>query len=267
VVQALWSAGIDPETWVTGSELAIEEPLAYMASLQQPDGHVRWEESQESNGVWMTAYVGAAMAGDAYPIPEAPYEELPPAPSDATSGAPQAGSSTGPGAGQGGESSRPGSGVTIGGGGAGAPLFSRPQLASKGHTPGGVRLLTSTRANSAQRSSIKQNDTTKPRRDPGPTRRAPAPALRASGSGHKGIGAGSSGSGSGGGRSGASGQEIRGFLIGDKPGTPEPGAPGLRGAGTGAGRTPWLAIAIGAMILLLILAGSQLERRRPQVVL
>jgi hypothetical protein len=50
-------------------------------------------------------------------------------------------------------------------------------------------------------------------------------------------------------------------------GSLQPGAPGLRGAGAGAGQTPWLAIAIGGMILLLILAGSQLERRRPQVIL
>ncbi len=47
----------------------------------------------------------------------------------------------------------------------------------------------------------------------------------------------------------------------------ESGAPGLRSAGTGADQTSWLAIAIGGLIVLLILAGSLLERRRPQVVL
>jgi hypothetical protein len=35
----------------------------------------------------------------------------------------------------------------------------------------------------------------------------------------------------------------------------------------GGSQTPWLAIAIGGLILLLILTGSQLERRRPQVIL
>ncbi len=266
VVQAMWSAGINPETWVTRSGLASEEPLGYMASLQQEDGHIRWEESREWNGVWMTAYVGAAMAGDPYPIPEVPYEELPPAPSEVSSGAPSAGSSTEPGDGQGGESSKPGSGVIAGGGGAGAPLFSRPQPASKGHTPGGVRLLTSKRAKAAQKSSTKKH-ATKRRRNPGPARKTPVPVIKSSGSRHKGIGAGSSGSGKGGGGSGAGGQEIKGFLISDTQGPLEPGAPGLRGASAGASQTPWLAIAIGGMILLLILAGSQLERRRPQVIL
>jgi hypothetical protein len=266
VVQAMWSAGINPETWATRSGLASEGPLGYMASLQQEDGHIRYEQSKEENGVWMTAYVGAAMAGDPYPIPEVPYEELPPAPSVTSSGGPPAGSSTGPGAGQGGESAEPGSGVSTGGGGAGAPLFSRPQPASKGHTPGGVRLLTSERAKAAQKNTTKKN-TTKPRRNPGPTRKTPVPVITSSASRHKGIGAGSSGGRKGGGGSGAGGREIKGFLISDRQGTLEPGAPGLRGAGAGAGQTPWLAIAIGGMILLLILAGSQLERRRPQVIL
>jgi hypothetical protein len=263
VVQAMWSAGINPETWATRSGLASEEPLGYLASLQQEDGHVRWEQSQESNGVWMTAYVGAAMAGDPYPIPEAPYEELPPAPPEASSGDP---SSSGSGDGQGGESSKPGSGVTAGGGGAGAPLFSRPQPASKGHTPGGVRLLTSGRANAAQTGSAKKN-AAKRRRNPGPTRKTPVPVIKSSGSRHKEIGAGSAGSAKGGGGPGAGGREIKGVLISDEQGALEPGAPGLRGAGAGAGKAPWLAIAIGGMILALILTGSQLERRRPQVIL
>jgi prenyltransferase beta subunit len=263
VVQAMWSAGEDPETWVTRSGLASEEPLGYLASLQQADGHIRYEQSEEENGVWMTAYVGAAMAGDPYPIPEAPYEELPPAPSEAVGGA---SSSTGPGDGQGGESANGASGVTVGGGGAGAPLFSRPQPASKGHTPGGVRLLTSERAKAAQQSSTKKS-TAKPRRNPGPTRKTPVPVVKSGGSRHEGVGAGSSGGGKGAGGSGAGEREVKGFLISDKQGALEPGAPGLRSAGAGAGQTPWLAIAIGGMILLLILAGSQLERRRPQVIL
>ena len=47
----------------------------------------------------------------------------------------------------------------------------------------------------------------------------------------------------------------------------ESGAPGLRSASTGANQTSWLAIAIGGLIVVLILAGSLLELRRPQVVL
>jgi len=72
VVQAMWSAGVNPETWVTHKGLVIEEPLGYMASMQQEDGHIRWEQSQEWNGVWMTAYVGTAMTGDTYPPPRRP---------------------------------------------------------------------------------------------------------------------------------------------------------------------------------------------------
>src|SRR4029077_4874534 len=99
---------------------------AYMASLQQPDGHIRWKSSQDLNGVWMTAYVAPAFAGQAWPIPAAPRAEKPPA--------------TAPHSGQG-EGSQSGSGVIGAGGGRGAPLFSRPKPQSKGKTPGGARVV------------------------------------------------------------------------------------------------------------------------------
>src|SRR4029077_17144479 len=107
--QGIWSAGQNPETWVAG---AGNEPLANMASLQQPDGHIRWKSSQDLNGVWMTAYVAPAFAGQAWPIPAAPRAETPPA--------------TPPHSGQG-EGSQSGSGVIGAGGGRGAPLFSLPK--------------------------------------------------------------------------------------------------------------------------------------------
>jgi prenyltransferase beta subunit len=47
VVQAMWSAGINPETRVTHSGLASEEPLGYLASMQQPDGHIRWRQARK----------------------------------------------------------------------------------------------------------------------------------------------------------------------------------------------------------------------------
>ena len=53
-VQGLWAAGENPETWLTGSGEATEEPLDYMESLQQPDGHIRWKRSSDLNGIWMT---------------------------------------------------------------------------------------------------------------------------------------------------------------------------------------------------------------------
>ncbi len=67
-VQGIWAAGQNPETWVRGGN----EPLSYMASLQQSDGHIRWKQSQDLNGVWMTAYVAPAFAGQAWPIPSTP---------------------------------------------------------------------------------------------------------------------------------------------------------------------------------------------------
>jgi hypothetical protein len=249
-VQAMWSAGINPETWVTHSGLASEEPLGYMASLQQEDGHIRWEQSQEWNGVWMTAYVGTAMNGDEYPIRPPPYDELPRAPTETS------------GDGQGGESSKPGDGVSTGGGGKGAPLFSRPQPGSKGHTPDGVRQL-----------KDQHHNTTKHHRNPGPPRKTPVPtaatasvhhAKKHDPASHKGTG-GVALTGTGGGGQ-SSGREVKGLLIGAPADALEPGAPGLRGAGAGTNQTPWLTIGIAVALLLSALIGTQIELRRPTVI-
>ena len=70
VVQGIWAAGGNPETWVIDGN----EPLGYMASLQQRDGHIKYEQSHDDNGVWMTAYAGPALAGVPLPIPYAPRE-------------------------------------------------------------------------------------------------------------------------------------------------------------------------------------------------
>ena len=253
VVQAMWSAGINPETWVTHKGLASEEPLGYMASLQQEDGHIRYEASKEENGVWMTAYVGAAMDGDPYPIPAPPYDELPQAPTEA------------PGGGQGGESSRPGGGVSADGGGNGAPLFSRPQPDSKGHTPGGVRQL----------AGKHERDKTEHRHNPGPPRKTAVPTATAASTrhpekrdsaSHKGAGGVAlTGTGAGGGGH-SSGREVKGLLIGAPSDALAPGAPGLRGAGAGTNQTPWLAIGIAVALLLSALLGTQIELRRGAVI-
>lgn len=253
VVQAMWSAGIDPETWVTHSGLASEEPLGYMASMQQEDGHIRWEQSQEWNGVWMTAYVGATMSGDAYPIRPPSYAGLPQAPTETT------------GSGQGGESSKPGGGVIAGGGGNGAPLFSRPQPGSKGHAPGGVRQL-----------KDQHHSTTKHHRNPGHPRKRPVPTAtavsvhhakrhdRASRKGTGGVALTGTGTG-GGGQS--SGRVVKGILIGAPADALTPGAPGLRGAGAGINRKPWLTIGIAVALLLSALIGTQIELRRPKAII
>jgi prenyltransferase beta subunit len=318
--QAMWSAGQNPEDWLTHSGQETEEPLGYMASLQQPDGHIKWGENKEMNGVWMTAMVAPTFAGDYFPLDEVPDtggEKAPPEerassePASGTSGSTPTDGSDEPGLG--GESAQPGSGVIAGGGGGPpAPLFSRPQPASRGDTPGGVRQLHRSRPRGARKHAARR------RRNPGVETRAPIltvttapasnpdPAHKGKGagsarndattagsstaprSGRKGTGAGSAttdigseGAGTGGTRlraraanaaTEAAGHEVRGVLIGasTKAGIQdalEPGAPGLHSAAAGDDQTPWLAIAIGVAIMLLILAGSQLERRRPEAIL
>jgi hypothetical protein len=252
VVQAMWSAGINPEAWITHSG---DEPLGYLASMQQEDGHIRWEASRELNGMWMTAYVTPAFTGNPLPIPAVPYEELPPSPPEESTGT-----------GDGGVSNNPGSGVIAGGGGNGARLFSRPQPGSKGHTPGGAR----------QRKSRKRDRPRTHKLNPGPARKTPVPtattasvhhAKKHNQPSHKGTGGVAlTGTGAGSGAQ-SSGRDVKGILIGAPADALEPGAPGLRGAGAGDNQTSWLAVGIGGAAVLLALVGSLLERRRPRVVL
>jgi hypothetical protein len=283
VAQGIWSAGENPETWGTSSG---REPLAYMASLQQPDGHIRWKQSKELNGVWMTAYVAPAFAGQALPIPAVPrsVQSRPTSPISGSTTPTAQGTAE---AGQGGQSSRPGSGVIAGGGGRGAPLFSRPQPQSRGRTPGGVRLLNDAHRQAAAQNTAHSSADIAPR-NAAPTTSRPPAADRGQATPRTAGGANTSadastirdantigapntgGDASRGGQTG--GRMVEGALIGTPTGTHNqrslpPGAPGLHGAGAGGNQTPWSAIGIGGAILLLVLAGSQLERRRPQVIL
>lgn len=253
--QGIWAAGEDPEasSWVQPS--SGHGPLDYLESMQQPDGHIRYREGEELNGVWMTAYAGPAYAGQPLPIP-------PPSLDPAALTTPP--SSPGQGGG-----TQSGSGVIAGGGGLGAPLFSRPQPDSKGRTPGGARQLEDRRRN-----TIKQ------RRNPGPRRKTPVPTAT-SASAHHPAGAhrhstrrdptvlsGSggvaiAGTGTGGGAQ-SSGVDVKGILIGEPTGASQPGAPGLHSAG--AGQTSWLAIGIAGALLLCVLMGMQIELRRPEAI-
>jgi prenyltransferase beta subunit len=100
-LQAMWASGIDPTTWRrTGGT-----PLDYLASLQQPDGSIKYMKGRSLNDLWMTAYAAPALAG--YPLP---------VPSIAR---------------------------TTGKGGKGAALYSRPQPDSAGNASGGVRQISS----------------------------------------------------------------------------------------------------------------------------
>jgi hypothetical protein len=166
-VQGMWAAGENPESWRTGSGEPTEEPLDYMESLQQPDGHVRWKKSSDLNGIWMTAYVTPAFAGQALPIPTAPRSipsasrlsaageaaELPASCSESAA----VGEAAAPGA----ESPKPAEGVTSGGGGKGAPDFSRPKPQSKGKTPGGARIIHNRNLHPANHSKTRRGENTK----------------------------------------------------------------------------------------------------------
>jgi prenyltransferase beta subunit len=267
VVQAMWSAGINPETWLTPSG---HEPLGYLASMQQPDGHIRWEEHQELNGMWMTAYVTPAFTGNPLPIPAVPYVPFPLLPPEGSTGSTVT-AAVGSGNGAGGTSKRKGRGLRTEGDGTRAPLFSRPQPHSKGHTPGGVRQLEASRH--AERHHKRLN--------PGRARRKTAPTIDGRDTAtrrvrHPDTGAGDTGAQ----LSGAAATskvtpdtetEVKGVLIGnpgkktDKP--REGGAPGLRSAGVGGDQEQWPMLAVCAAIALLILTGALIERRRPQVTL
>ncbi|HWX45072.1 MAG TPA: prenyltransferase/squalene oxidase repeat-containing protein [Solirubrobacteraceae bacterium] len=271
VTQGIWAAGENPETWTTGSG---REPLDYLESMQQPDGHIRYRARQELNGVWMTAYTAPAYAGQPLPMPPPARDLNPPAPPSSP--------------GQSGGGSKAGSGVIAGGGGNGAPLFSRPQPRSLGHTPGGVRQLEGKHAKVAKKITAKRH------RNPGPPRKTPVPTIARTRTprpkkttGHRptsttvhppkkasdhsrgpATGVELAGAGAGARRGAqASGREVKGILIGAPAAAPTPGAPGLHSAGAGHNQTPWPAIGIAGALLLSFLLGAQLERRRPQVIL
>ncbi len=295
-VQGLWAAGENPETWRTGSGQATEEPLDYMESLQQPDGHVRWKKSSDLNGIWMTAYVAPAFAGQALPLPTAPRSlptaagsalstpaELPASCSETVAGG--GGGTAPPGA----EAPKPSEGVISAGGGAGAPDFSRPKPQSKGKTPGGARIVHRKDVGAVNHSPTRRGENTV---QPAGNETSEAdPAWEEPGA--VGSGAGS-GSGSGPGEPGARGDanhsagrgvpvaaakatrgaaasgasQVTGTLIGspnaERDGKLAFGAPGLRSAGGGSEET-WIAIALGVGALLFALGGCQWERRRPEV--
>jgi hypothetical protein len=282
VVQGIWAAGENPETWRTGAGGASEEPLDYLTSMQQPDGHIRYMISRELNGVWMTAYAAPALSGRTLPIVPPPARTEPP-PAVPESGEGGAGQTAG--------------GVGAGGGGKHAPLFSRPKNKSKGKTPGGARQTHAghqakeepARDHSHDRRGANQHqptgtETAEPMSrteadpevesvSPGAT---PAPESAAAarggdgGGGNEGKGPGDRGAPlpvAGSPKAGAtsSGEEVDGVVIGSPEGTKGGlafGAPGLKSAKIGSGDGNWPAIAIGIAAALAALAGAGWERRR-----
>ncbi len=250
-VQGIWAAGQNPETWVKGGN----EPLSFMASLQQADGRLRWKASQDLNGVWMTAYTAPAFAGQTWPIPDTPCTEAPPAPAQ-------------PGQGEGTQS---GKGVIAGGGSAGAPLFSRPKPQSKGKTPGGARIVHAEPAARDHSRTRRGENATQPTATVSAEPRSESDRTPAAG------GASGAGSGGGGGQGGAGAtlaptqatvegadREVSGTLVGAdaESGPGAFGAPGLHSSGADPGGASWAAAAIAAAALLCALVGSGLELRR-----
>jgi prenyltransferase beta subunit len=270
-VQGIWAAGGDPEDWRTGSGGASEEPLDYIASLQQPDGKIRYRASRESLGLWMTSYCSPALAGRALPIVPPPARTEPPPP------VPKAGeASTGQTAG----------GVIAGGGGHRAPLFTRPKNKSKGKTPGGARQVhdpkqPAKKHGGGRRGANRHQPTGTEDAEP-MSRPEGAPEVESVGPGGstaaaEGGGGGNEGHGPGArgaplpvseppaGAATASGEEVSGIVIGSPEGDASGlafGAPGLKAAAIGSGDQTGTAIAIGIAVFLAALVGLGWERRR-----
>jgi hypothetical protein len=266
-VQGIWAVGENPEDWHSGPEPQAKEPLGYMESMQQPDGHIRWKRGQDLNGIWMTAYCSVALNGHVWPIPEAPLSNDPVQPPKE-------------GQGEGTQS--------------GDPLFSRPKPQSKGKTPGGKRVT--------HEGPGKPRDHSRTRR--GENAHQPTGTARSEPTGEEAIaaGAGAGFAGGGGASAGGSasplspgdapgagsqnsgsaaaelaasagraagdrGREVTGTVVGERAGSPRRGplafgAPGLHSAGVDSGGASWLAITIAAAVALLALVGSQLDRWR-----
>jgi len=256
-VQGIWSAGGNPETWLTGSGLRTEEPLDYMESMQQPDGHIRWSRSSDLNGIWMTAYVTPAFAGQALPIPEATFSAASTPPCEKEGGAE--------------------TGVIAGGGGKGAPLFSRPKPQSKGRTPGGARVVRNKGSRLPNHSRSRRGANAV---QPAGTAAAEPSEPDAGKSEVLGVAAGAGAGGTPGAplppalreaaedaAEGTRGRDVSGVVIGEAGsgdgGELAFGAPGLRSAGS-SDAEPWVAIGIGAAALLAAVGGARWERRHEE---
>jgi prenyltransferase beta subunit len=123
VLQAMWAVGADPSTWSRPGGT----PLDYLASMQEPDGSVRYKADADVNRVWSTAEVAPALAGRQLPIlpvPRADRMSPPPQRPPAVRDDVKLGLGEG---GQTGASAQKATGAIYGGGGQGAPLFSQPE--------------------------------------------------------------------------------------------------------------------------------------------
>lgn len=122
VLQAMWAAEIDPASWAR----AGGTPLDYLASMQQPDGSVRYMADNDANRIWSTAQVAPALAGRELPILPVARAAAPAKQPESRRRKPRRERGAGEG-GRTGPSRQRGDGAIYGGAGSGAPLFSQPE--------------------------------------------------------------------------------------------------------------------------------------------
>ncbi|HTZ65137.1 MAG TPA: prenyltransferase/squalene oxidase repeat-containing protein [Solirubrobacteraceae bacterium] len=234
-VQALWSAGVSPETWHAQGGL---NPLEFLTRLQHANGSIGYLPEEGEGSVWMTAYTAAAFGGQPLPIVDVP----PPAPPAPASPAPSP-LELAPA-----RVSRPvtksshGTGVIAGGGGRGARLFSRPRPGGQGAGQGPLResqSVTPSGGSATTRPKPAANARHAPAHHPSRPPRTAQAAQEADAP--------------------QSGPQIKGLLL-DEP-LASRAAPGLRSAEAAAGS--WTTTAILVSLGLLVIAGARLERRRP----
>jgi hypothetical protein len=290
-VQGIWASGGDPETWVVGDAEPPAEPLDYLESMQQEDGHLRWRSSSDLNGIWMTAYALPAFTGQVLPYPLVTRSK--PSAARLASCQVAATAETPAGGSTGGEAAAPVEGVAAGGGGEGAPDFSRPQPSSKGKTAGGARVVhhehdEAARDHSRTRRGSNQHqasgtETAEPKDGSEADQEVETVGAGAAAAGTPPTAGGDDGDAAKGpGERGAplptegarhaarttTGHEVDGVVIGSpdgKDGKLAFGAPGLRSAGrSGNPEEPWVPLAIGTAALAALGLGLRLELRRPR---
>lgn len=262
--QALWAAGIDPRTW----RARDGDPLDYLRAMQRPDGEIRWRagDGGGANPIWMTAYCAPAFAGVTWPIAAVPrrVRSTPNADPSVADRPPPGENADREGAG--GESPDGDGRVIAGGGGRGAPLFSRPQPQSRGRVAGGVRRVGPARAPAHRR----EHGADRPARDGQARRRAHPDDARRSAAARRDAthGAPWRDADAGGSRattSAATGELVEGRVIATEPPgrrPRRPAAPGLRGAAAGGHGAAPVAAGLGGGLLVAALLGGCAERRR-----
>ncbi len=102
-VQGLIAAGVSPSSVRKGGR----SPLAYLASIQAPDGHYRYSSSSDQTPVWVTSQALMAVNGAAFPLSPAPRATSRATPGGGSGVPAIGGTSAGAGGGAGGKARKP----------------------------------------------------------------------------------------------------------------------------------------------------------------